>query len=77
MSSIASAREGGAREIKRYHQWRNAGVHRGLPPLVISSFLGPIIGAGWTDLLQGLAIVVGLVSILLSIRRKQSAQKQT
>ena len=44
---------------------------------VISSFLGPIIGAGWTDMLQGLAIVVGLVWILLGIRRKQSAQKQT
>jgi hypothetical protein len=44
---------------------------------VISSFLGPIIGAGWTDLLQGLSIFVGLVWILLGIRRKQSAQKQT
>ncbi len=44
---------------------------------VISSFVGPIIGAGWTDVLQGLSILVGLVWILLGIRRKQSAQKQT
>jgi hypothetical protein len=43
---------------------------------VISSFVEPIIGAGWTDVLQGLSILVGLVWILLGIRRKQSAQKQ-
>jgi hypothetical protein len=43
---------------------------------VISSFVGPIIGAGWTDLLQGLSIFVGLIWILVGIRRKQSAQKQ-
>lgn len=43
---------------------------------VVSTFVGPIIGAGWTDLLQGLSIVVGLVWILLGIRRKRSAQKQ-
>ncbi len=44
---------------------------------VVSSFVGPIIGAGWTDVLQGLSILVGLVWILLGIRRRQSAQKQT
>jgi hypothetical protein len=44
---------------------------------VISSFVGPIIGAGWTDVLQGLSILAGLVWILLGIRRKQAAQKQT
>jgi uncharacterized membrane protein YeaQ/YmgE (transglycosylase-associated protein family) len=44
---------------------------------VIGSFVGPIIGAGWTDVLQGLSILVGLVWILLGIRRRQAAQKQT
>ena len=43
---------------------------------VISSFVGPVIGPGWTDLLQGLSFFVGLVWILIGIRRKQSAQKQ-
>jgi hypothetical protein len=44
---------------------------------VISSFVGPIIGPGWTDVLQGLSIFVGLIWILLGIRRKQSAHKET
>jgi hypothetical protein len=43
---------------------------------VISTFVGPIIGPGWTDLLQGLSFFVGLVWILLAVRRKQSAHKQ-
>ena len=53
------------------------GIIAGCILYVISSFVGPIIGAGWTDVLQGLSILVGLVWILLGIRRKQSAQKQT
>jgi hypothetical protein len=43
---------------------------------VISSFVGPIIGTGWTDVLQGISIFVGLIWILLGIRRRQSTDKQ-
>jgi len=53
------------------------GVIAGCILYVISSFVGPIIGPGWTDLLQGLSIFAGLIWVLLGIRRKQSAQKQT
>jgi hypothetical protein len=44
---------------------------------VISTFAGSIIGPGWTDLLQGLSIFVGLIWILLGIRRKQATHKGT
>jgi hypothetical protein len=43
---------------------------------VISSFVGPILGPGWSDVLQGLSFFVGLIWVLIGIRRKQSAQKQ-
>lgn len=43
---------------------------------VISSFVGPIIGPGWSDLLEGLSFFVGLIGVVIGIRRKQAAQKQ-
>ena len=52
------------------------GLIAGCILFVIGSFAGPIIGAGWTDLLQGLSIFVGLIWVLLGIRRKQSARRQ-
>jgi hypothetical protein len=44
---------------------------------VISSFVGPMIGPGWTDVLQGISIFVGLIWALLGIRRRQSRDKLT
>jgi hypothetical protein len=43
---------------------------------VISGFLGQIIGPGWSDLLQGLSFFVGLIWVVIGVRRKQSAQGQ-
>jgi hypothetical protein len=43
---------------------------------VIGGFVGPIIGPGWSDLLQGLSFFVGLIWVAIGIRRKLSAQSQ-
>jgi len=52
------------------------GLIAGCVLYVISSFVGPIMGPGWSDVLQGLSFFVGLIWVVIGIRRKQSAQKQ-
>jgi hypothetical protein len=37
------------------------GIIAGCLLYLISSFVGPIIEPGWTDLLQGLSVFVGLI----------------
>jgi hypothetical protein len=53
------------------------GIIAGCVLYVISSFAGPIIGPGWTEVLQGISIFAGLIWALLGIRRRQSRDKQT
>ena len=36
----------------------------------LSSVIGPRLPAGWTDLLQGVSLFIGLVVALLGIRRR-------
>ncbi len=48
------------------------GVVIGCVIYVLGAFLGPILGPGWQDVIQGLSFFIGLICILvLVLRRRQ------
>jgi hypothetical protein len=41
---------------------------------LLGTFLGPKLGPGWTDILQGSSFFVGLIIIVIGVRRWRSKQ---
>jgi hypothetical protein len=50
------------------------GVIAGCAVYLIGTFLGPSFGPGWQDVLQGGAFFVGLIGIVIGVRRQMRAR---
>lgn len=47
------------------------GVIVGCVIYVLGAFLGPILGPGWQDVIQGLSFFIGLICVLLLVLRRR------
>ncbi len=52
------------------------GVIVGCVLYLIGGLVGPGLGPGWTDVIQGLSFFVGLIFVVIGVRRSQKAVKR-
>jgi hypothetical protein len=43
---------------------------------LIGALIGPALGPGWTDVIQGSAFFIGLIWVLIGVRRRARASKR-
>jgi hypothetical protein len=50
------------------------GVIAGCAVYLAGTFLGPSLGPGWQDILQGGAFFIGLIGVVIGVRRQMRAR---